>query len=41
MRIVLDDNENVWLSMVFGLFVVNKLIGDLISVSEFMDKILD
>merc|ERR1712159_791235 len=40
-RIVLDDNENAWLSTVSGLFVANKLTGDLTSVSEFTDKISD
>ena len=40
-RIVLDDNENAWLSTVSGLFVANKLTGDLTSISEFTDKISD
>ncbi|HCY28323.1 MAG TPA: GGDEF domain-containing protein, partial [Alteromonas macleodii] len=40
-RIVLDDNENAWLSTVSGLFVANKLTGDLTSISRFTDKISD
>ncbi|PTT99766.1 GGDEF domain-containing protein, partial [Pseudomonas sp. HMWF031] len=40
-RIVLDDNENAWLSTVSGLFVANKLTGDLTSISKFTDKISD
>ena len=40
-RIVLDDNENAWLSTVSGLFVANKLTGDLTSISELTDKISD
>ena len=38
-RIVLEDSENAWLSTVSGLFVANKLTGDLTSISEFTDKI--
>ncbi|WP_334018377.1 ligand-binding sensor domain-containing diguanylate cyclase [Alteromonas sp. S015] len=38
-RIVLEDSENAWLSTVAGLFVANKLTGDLTSISEFTDKI--
>ena len=40
-RIVMEDTENAWLSTVSGLFLANKLTGDLTSISEFTNKISD
>jgi len=40
-RIVMEDKENAWLSTVSGLYMANKLTGELQSISRFTDKITD
>ena len=40
-RILLEDKENAWLSTVSGLYLANKLTGEIDSISHYTDKITD
>lgn len=40
-RILIEDGENAWLSTVTGLYLANKLTGEIVSIGQFTDKITD